>query len=99
MNANECNTFHINYQFEAPKLRPVLPKSIYGIGKIEYVIFRMFNKQHRYIVIAHILTQQSTFKLLVTLHISQAIRPAKPSRLQLLAQGRYMIFITFRYYL
>ena len=34
MNRNACNTFHIYYQFVAPKLRPVLPNPIYGIGKI-----------------------------------------------------------------
>ena len=34
MNRIACNTFHIYYQFVAPKLRPVLPNPIYGIGKI-----------------------------------------------------------------
>ena len=35
MNVNACNTFHIYYQFVAPKLLPVLPHPIHGIGKIE----------------------------------------------------------------
>ena len=32
MNGNACNTFHIYYQFVAPKLGSVLPNPIYGIG-------------------------------------------------------------------